>query len=505
MLKRLGRYFHGKGIGFSHEKWPAASGVNHHIALIRDKTAVTAVDMLWIDWFSGFNMTPPQQSIHPDCLQALHKGFQPEWYAGSRLRSGVNGATPEAHTVAVWLFLAEIAFVAGDFETGVRLASDCLAAFPNDFRVQDSVFRGRFYLKNGLPKKIGCELSGLHCPFAFDQYHIVIGGGIHLCCAVWLPTPVSNAFDKKLTPFEAFNSETAQRIRQSIHDGSYSYCGKIMCHFINTYTLKPKDEAWAPFDAMFKQEQTALSRPPGVLNLSYDPTCNLSCPSCRNHRLAADREDRDRNSWITENHVLPLLRTAYQLILLGSGDPFASKACRQILSALNPRDYPYLKICLLTNGVLLTPAEWEKLGEAAGMINHISISMDAATEETYRYVRRGGDFSRLMRNLKFISQLRREGRIEFLKFGYVVQKRNHREMLDFIDFARSIGADQVYFQMMNHFGHLGKEAYEEAAIHFPSHPENAEFLEMLARVHAVAATENIGRPNPFIVTDFSGR
>jgi hypothetical protein len=159
MLKRLGRYFHGKGIGFSHEKWPAASGVNHHIALIRDKTAVTAVDMLWIDWFSGFNMTPPQQSIHPDCLQALHKGFQPEWYAGSRLRSGVNGATPEAHTVAVWLFLAEIAFVAGDFETGVRLASDCLAAFPNDFRVQDSVFRGRFYLKNGLPKKIGCELS----------------------------------------------------------------------------------------------------------------------------------------------------------------------------------------------------------------------------------------------------------------------------------------------------------------------------------------------------------
>ena len=63
------------------------------------------------------------------------------------------------------------------------------------------------------------------------------------------------------------------------------------------------------------------------------------------------------------------------------------------------------------------------------------VSVDAARQDTYEVVRRGGSFDRLCRNLDFLGGLRAERRIDLLRLDFVVQALNFREMPEFVEWA----------------------------------------------------------------------
>ena len=89
-----------------------------------------------------------------------------------------------------------------------------------------------------------------------------------------------------------------------------------------------------------------------------------------------------RSYYANERHFI--------LSITGSGDPFASRVYRDLLHSLDGRDFPNLEIALQTNGVLLTPRNWERMKRVHGNISSIIISFDAASEATYNVTRRGG-------------------------------------------------------------------------------------------------------------------
>lgn len=53
-----------------------------------------------------------------------------------------------------------------------------------------------------------------------------------------------------------------------------------------------------------------MVRGPETMTLSYDRACDLSCPSCRSTRYAADDATRDRYTALQERAILPLLKHA---------------------------------------------------------------------------------------------------------------------------------------------------------------------------------------------------
>jgi MoaA/NifB/PqqE/SkfB family radical SAM enzyme len=61
---------------------------------------------------------------------------------------------------------------------------------------------------------------------------------------------------------------------------------------------------------------------------------------------------------------------------------------------------------LQTNGVMMTPSRLEPLRP---MLNFLNISVDAATEETYRRVRRGGNFQAVRENVRKLDDGIRQG------------------------------------------------------------------------------------------------
>jgi hypothetical protein len=107
-----------------------------------------------------------------------------------------------------------------------ELMRETLAPLAADHCQSPLVQGALFHLDNlREPNNPKYQLQGKICATPFTRID-VLEGASHLCCSSWLNTSVgdlSTAADWQ----EVWNSETAQAIRESIHDGSYRYCNRL--------------------------------------------------------------------------------------------------------------------------------------------------------------------------------------------------------------------------------------------------------------------------------------
>ena len=244
------------------------------------------------------------------------------------------------------------------------------------------------------PTNAKYDLKDKLCPVPSQQMD-VLSRSTHLCCASWLRASIGTL---RHSPWrEVWNSPVAQDIRKSIHDGSYRYCNNLLCPKIQGNQVPYKStlaQTEPMFASIIAKQQVELDTGPQSINLSYDATCNLSCPSCRTEKIATDNATRDAYQEMQEKSIMPLLKEAKTVLITGSGDPFASKNFRDVLMRINDEDYPNLSVLLMTNGLLLTPNEWNKFKHLAGKISRISVSIDGASKESHEITRRGSNWEK---------------------------------------------------------------------------------------------------------------
>ena len=116
--------------------------------------------------------------------------------------------------------------------------------------------------------------------------------------------------------------------------------------------------------------------------------------------------------------------------------------------------------------------------DAHPLIEEIAISIDAASAQTYA-VNRGGNYERLLENLAFISELRRNWNISSFRLNFVVQANNFREMPDFVELGLQLGVDRILFQKLVNANNAGMSDFENRAVHLAGHPDHKEFRELL--------------------------
>ncbi|MGI4720914.1 MAG: radical SAM protein [Janthinobacterium lividum] len=346
---------------------------------------------------------------------------------------------------------------------------------------QDVMVSGALFFVRGLldPDNPKYDLTGKICKGPFERVD-VLENSVHQCCASYLPTSMGNLQNGAWQ--DVWNSPAAQAVRESMLDGSYRYCNKILCPAIqsNTVTtreqLLAKEPHWAP---IVDARATEMTAGPAVVNLSYDRTCNLSCPSCRKEKFASSSEMRVRFEGLQNRNILPMLKTARLAHVTGSGDPFASKNFRSLLKSLNREQFPDLKIQLMTNGMLFTPQEWEKFQNLKGMVGVLYVSIDAARGPTHEALRRGAKWETMLENLAFMGRLRAAGEVDHFVLTFVVQQENYREMGEAVDLARAVGADSISFSPISNWGTFTSTKFRQKYIFAESHPEHADFLECM--------------------------
>lgn len=353
--------------------------------------------------------------------------------------------------------------------------------------------RGRRFLRRALNRgqrdsqgSLNTEhnLKGRFCRNPFVQMDVYEDGRAYSCCSSWLPTPIGNI--NRIGVHEAWNSNASQQIRESIFDGSFKYCHQKVCPAIQQDTLPTIEEARKDpqLREIIDQRQVRLEQPPLFINLCNDASCNLFCPSCRTQRINYPHgKEYEKRQHLQDKVTEALFSTPtdrdFTVNVTGSGDPFASKVFREFLYNLNGEDFPNMRINLQTNGVLLTPRNWQRMHKIHKNIATVLVSFDAASEPTYNITRRGGKWDLLLENAARLGDLRKTGELGLLRFDFVVQRANYREMADFVAIGKRLGADQVTFSMVLDWGTWSIAEYEQQCIWKQDHPEFEDFITAL--------------------------
>jgi sulfatase maturation enzyme AslB (radical SAM superfamily) len=381
---------------------------------------------------------------------------------------------PELRSIAILHALCLAS--AGDIAAGLAAIAPLALQWSQSALVQGALFHLQGLADPDNPRY---RLAGKICPAPFEQLD-VLEHSTHQCCASWLHQSAGNLAD---TPWpHVWNSAAAQAVRASVLDGSYRYCNKTACPRIQANelaeaaTVAARSPIWADVIA---HQRCTLDRGPRVVNLAYDRTCNLACPSCRTERFAADDATRARFDVLQETAILPMLKTAEIVFVTGSGDPFASKNFRRLITALTVEDYPRLRFQIMTNGMLLTERQWAEFPTLHGRVAMLKISIDAACAATHETLRLGARWDTMLENIRFAGRLVAEGQIDQLDLVFVVQQANFREMGDAVDLARTLGATGIYFSRLTNWGTFSTAGYAARAVCAPDHPEHAAFLEAM--------------------------
>jgi len=128
----------------------------------------------------------------------------------------------------------------------------------------------------------------------------------------------------------------------------------------------------------------------------------------------------------------------------------------------------------ISNGTLLTPEFSEKLVEIG--LDNLTISIDAATKNTYKKIRVGGNFKTLIKQIKKLQKIKKKkGKQKpSIHFGFVGMKSNIHELPGLVKLAGELGIENVILQGMGEFDdtmgeslafhhrEIGKEIYQEA-------------------------------------------
>lgn len=313
------------------------------------------------------------------------------------------------------------------------------------------------------------------CTRPFEWFEIHPDGSVFLCCPAWLKRPAGNLLRQSVA--EIWNGPLARELRKSILNGSFHNCSRRRCPHRAGRSVPVQRLATVvdnTVQAAISQNLSCLDYPPRHLNLCFEQSCNLACPSCRTGRHQVTGQERlqaERIRAIVETELLP---QAAGLTLSGFGDPFASRSYYGLLTQLNPQTFPKLQsLRLHTNGLLFSAVAWSALPGLHSLLREVEISLDAASEQTYRHNRPGGNFRQLLENLAFLQELPIKRTLSM-----VVQRNNWREIPQLLQLAGRFNAG-IYLSRLVNWGTFTREEYLKRAVHRPEHPEHRELVGLL--------------------------
>jgi radical SAM protein with 4Fe4S-binding SPASM domain len=166
--------------------------------------------------------------------------------------------------------------------------------------------------------------------------------------------------------------------------------------------------------------------------------CNLYCPMCPRETHKQPKEDMADE--IFERLVGGAQHTGEHMMLIGLGEPFMD---RKIFDRIEYCERHGVSTLLSTNGTFLD----EKLAERllATRLQHITLSFDGFSKETFEYYRKGAKFEKVRDNFVRFARMKHErGSKVQIVVQMVRMPGNMHEVEEFRRFWSEIpGVDQV--------------------------------------------------------------
>ena len=178
--------------------------------------------------------------------------------------------------------------------------------------------------------------------------------------------------------------------------------------------------------------------------------CNLRCPGCIRPAVAKVRKKTKMSPEDICGVAALIQRLKLQkLFYFNRGEPFLSSDIldeMKIIRSLNPD----LHIVTSTNGMLL---DTDAKREAALLMDEVIFSIDGCDQRSLQKYQRGGDFERMLNNLRALVQFRDERglKVPQIEWKYLLFNWNDRtkQIQAAIQLANEAGADLISFWPTN--------------------------------------------------------
>ncbi|MEO7142733.1 MAG: radical SAM protein [Bryobacteraceae bacterium] len=190
--------------------------------------------------------------------------------------------------------------------------------------------------------------------------------------------------------------------------------------------------------AAYLRRQPSVRALPVEYIVETTAKCNLYCPMCPRETHKQPKEDM--TGAIFERLVADSATTGEHMMLIGLGEPFLDK---KIFDRIEYCAEHNISTLLSTNGTFLDESTCARLLETP--LEHITLSFDGATKESFEYYRKGANFEKVRDNFIRFARMKKE---RGAKVQVVVQmvrmERNAGEVDDFLRFWKAVpGIDRV--------------------------------------------------------------
>ena len=159
-----------------------------------------------------------------------------------------------------------------------------------------------------------------------------------------------------------------------------------------------------------------------------------------------------------------------------AGELFASKHSIEVakkIIKINPK----IKFNIISNGTLFTKERIEEL-DLKSRLNTVTISMHSASKTTYDKLVERGNFNDLIKNVKYLSELKKQGFINGLQLNFVVTTINYKEMKQFAQLAKELDAKAFF---INYHRQIDSDSLmNELDISLPTHPKYNDLVKVLS-------------------------
>lgn len=191
---------------------------------------------------------------------------------------------------------------------------------------------------------------------------------------------------------------------------------------------------------------------PDFLNIEPTSFCNLKCRLCPTGNNILARDKGFMTLEIFKKILFGWNSKRTNIYLGGFGEPLLNKDFLEMVRISKDKE---VDISIFTNGNLLTPEISSALVSLKA--DRIIISMDGATQETYSWYRRGGDFNKVVSNLKTLVKIKREkeSNLPNIELQFVVMKKNESELELIKKIAIELSVDKLILKTCGFYSFVG--------------------------------------------------
>ncbi len=178
---------------------------------------------------------------------------------------------------------------------------------------------------------------------------------------------------------------------------------------------------------------------PLFLHFDMHQRCNYRCPQCiiaypEELKKYAKGEEMDFETYkmaINEGASY----SCPSLSVQGDNEPLLNPNLENYISYAHNKGF--IDIMFNTNGSLLFKERAKRLLDSG--LTRLRFSLDAYKPETYKEIRVGGNYDKVLENIDYFLDLKRAGgyKLPLVGVNFVLQKKNYKEVNDFIKFWTS--------------------------------------------------------------------